>query len=76
MYLTRSIHCLIIRYFCPQDELQFVYQEGVSGTICTWLALETITHFLNNGSEVLTCVMDMTKAFDNMKHSVLLNKLM
>ena len=34
------------------DDLQFVYQEGVSGTMCTWLALETITHFILNGSEI------------------------
>ena len=44
--------------------------------MCTWLAIETISHFVNNGSEVFTCVMDMTKAFDNIKHSVLFRKLM
>ena len=58
------------------DDLQFGYQEGVSGTMCTWLALETINHFLSNGSEVFTCVMDMTKAFDNVKHSLLFRKLL
>ena len=58
------------------DDLQFGYQEGISGTMCTWLALETISHFLTNGSEVFTCVMDMTKAFDKVKHSVLFKKLM
>ena len=44
--------------------------------MCNWLALENISHFLTNGSEVFTCVMDMTKAFDKVKHSVLFNKLM
>ena len=44
--------------------------------MCTWLALETITHFLTNGSEVFTCIMDMTKAFDKVKHSLLFKKLM
>ena len=58
------------------DDLQIGYQEGVSGTMCTWLALETISHFLTNGSEVFTCIMDMTKAFDKVKHSVLFGKLM
>jgi hypothetical protein len=44
--------------------------------MCTWLALETISHFLSNGSEVFSCVMDMTKAFDKVKHSLLFSKLM
>ena len=43
------------------DDLQFGYQEGVSGTMCTWLALQTISHFLSNGSELFSCVMDMKK---------------
>ena len=38
------------------DDLQFGYQSGVSGTMCTWLALETISHFLAHCSEVFTCV--------------------
>ena len=58
------------------DDLQFGYQEDVSGTMCTWLALETISYFISNGSDVFSCVMDMTKAFDKIKHSVLFKKLM
>ena len=38
--------------------------------------LETINHFITNGSEVFTCIMDMTKAFDKVVHSVLYRKLM
>ena len=63
-------HCLQL------DDLQFEYQEDISGTMCSWLALETINHFIANGSEVFTCIMDMTKAFDKVVHSVLFRKLM
>ena len=63
-------HCLQL------DDLQFGYQEDISGTMCSWLALETINHFITNGSEVFTCTMDMTKAFDKVVHSVLFRKLM
>ena len=63
-------HCLQL------DNLQFGYQEDISGTMCSWLALETINHFITNGSEVFTCIMDMTKAFDKVVHSVLFRKLM
>ena len=41
-----------------------------------WIALENISYFLRNGSEVFICLMDMTKAFDMVKHSVLFKKLL
>ena len=43
--------------------------------MCTWAVLETIGYFMRNGSEVYTCTMDMTKAFDLVKHSLLFKKL-
>ena len=59
------------------DELQFGYQANCSTsmTMCTWLAIETIDYFLRKGSEVFTCLMDMTKAFDLIEHSKLFRKL-
>ena len=57
------------------DELQFGYQQKTSTNMCTWVAVETIDYFLRNGSEVFLGVMDMTKAFDNVKQSVLFLKL-
>ena len=43
--------------------------------MCTWLVVETIDYFQRNGSEVYACVMDMSKAFDRIKHSDLFWKL-
>ena len=57
------------------DELQFGYQEKTSTTMCTWLAVEVIDHYMRHGSEVFVGVMDMTKAFDNVKQSLLFQKL-
>ena len=57
------------------DELQFGFQRKTSTTMCTWLAVETIDYFLRNGSDVFTCVMDMSKAFDLVQHSTLFWKL-
>ena len=57
------------------DDLQFAYQPGGSTTMCTWAAIETIGYFLRNGSEVFSCLMDMTKAFDLVQHSLLFQKL-
>ena len=42
------------------DDLQFSYQSGVSTSMCTWVAVETISYFLRNGNEVYTCLMDMS----------------
>ena len=58
------------------DDLQFSYQPNCSTTMCSWIVIETISYFLRNNSEVFTCTMDMTKAFDLVKHSVLFRKLL
>ena len=58
------------------DELQFAYQAGTSTSMCTWTAVETIDYYLRKGSEVFTCMMDMTKAFDLVKHSLMFKKIL
>ena len=57
-------------------DLQFAYQPGISGNMCTYAILETVDYFLKNGSEVFVCTMDMTKAFDVTMHSLLFTKMM
>ena len=66
----------VFEEFLQLDELQFGYQREVSTTMCTWLAVETVSHFLRNGSEVYSCLMDMSKAFDRVQHSHLFQKLL
>ena len=58
------------------DDLQFAYQPGVSANMCTWTAIETARYFLRNGGNVFSCLMDMTKAFDLVKHSILFRKFL
>ena len=57
-------------------DLQFAYQPGISGNMCTFAILETVDYFLRNGSEVFVCTMDMTKAFDVTMHSLLFTKML
>ena len=57
-------------------DLQFAYQPGISGNMCTYAVLETVDYFLRNGSEVFLCTMDMSKAFDMTKHSLLFSKIL
>ena len=58
------------------DDLQFAYQPGVSANMCTWTVIETASYFLRNGGNVFSCLMDMTKAFDLVKHSILFRKFL
>ena len=78
--VTKIFDWVIILAFSKHlkfDDLQFGYQANVSTSMCTWTAVETITHFIRNGSDVSTCLMDVSKAFDTVKqYSVLFNKLL
>ena len=76
--VTKIFDWVIILAYNEQlhlDDLQFSYQSKVSTSMCTWLAVETISYFTRNGSDVFVCLMDMSKAFDTVKHSVLFEKL-
>lgn len=50
------------------DDVQLGYQENSSTNMCTWMAVETIDHFIRNGSDVFVCVMDLKKTFDTVEH--------
>ena len=58
------------------DQRQFSYQPKISTNMCTWMVTETIDYFSTHGSEIFLCTMDMSKAFDRVKHSVLFRKLL
>ena len=45
---------------------------SISTSMCAWMANESIAYFMPNVSEVDR--MDMSKAFDSLKHSTLFKK--
>ena len=86
-YRTIAISSLILKLFdwiiillfgdrLGIDDLQFAYQPGVSANMCTWTVIETVSYFTRNGGDVFCCLMDMTKAFDLVKHSILFRKFL
>ena len=57
------------------SHLQFGFQKGLSTGMCTWTLTETINYFRNRGSPIFLCLMDLTKAFDKVKLSIMFQKL-
>ena len=54
---------------------QYGFQKGKSTGLCTWTLTETINFFRNRNTPVFLCLMDLTKAFDLVKLSLLFQKL-
>ena len=70
-------YIILLKYghmLCAGD-LQFAYKADSSTKQCTWMAREVITYYNNNGSDVYSCLLDCSKAFDRIRHDKLLRKL-
>ena len=76
--LLKLIDLLILELFSDQlkvSNLQFGYQANSSTMLCSWTVRECINYYANRGSSVYVCLLDLTKAFDNIKLSKLFTKL-
>ena len=58
------------------DDFQFGFQELSNTSLCSWVVYETIDSYIRNGSIVYGCLLDCTKAFDTVKHSILFQNLL
>ena len=58
------------------DDFQFGFQELSNTSLCSWVVYETIDQYIRNGSIIYGCLLDCTKAFDTIKHSILFKKLL
>ena len=63
-------HLLKNNYF------QFGFQQLSNTSLCSWMVYETIDQYLSKGSTVYGCLLDCTKAFDTVLHSLLFQKLL
>ncbi len=70
-------YVLLLKYhvYLSTANLQFAFKENLSSTQCTWLSKEVIAHYNNMGSDVYSCILDCSKAFDKVKHSGLFDRL-
>ena len=48
-------------------DLQFDFKSNHSTVLCTTIYMETINHCVNEGSNVYSCLLDASKAFDRVQ---------
>ena len=58
------------------SDMQFGYKQGHSTTLCTLIYKEVVHHYLNSGSNVYSCLLDASKAFDRVHYGTLFNVLL
>ena len=46
------------------DDMQFGFKRNHSTVLCSAIYIETINHYVNEGSNVYSCLIDASKAFD------------
>ena len=76
--LLKLIDLLILELFHDElkvSNLQFGYQSNSSTILCSWTKRECINYYSNRGSSVYVCLLDLTKAFDNIRLGKLFTKL-
>ena len=68
---------IILRYsdILLTSDMQYAFKDNHSTTMCSLTLKEVITYYLNNKSEVYTCFVDASKAFDKVRHDQLFNVL-
>ena len=57
-------------------DLQFAFKENHSTILCTAVMKEIISHYIHNGSNVYSVLLDASKAFDKVHYGKLFKLLM
>ena len=64
---------MLIRYshLLNTTDMQYAFKKEHSTVMCTLVLKEVINYYLNNNSDVYTCFIDATKAFDRIRYDKL-----
>ena len=71
-------HC-ILKHITPYvhlDDRQHGFRQNYSTTTACFILKETVLDYKKSNSNVHACFIDLKKAFDNVNHDVLMNKLL
>ncbi len=58
------------------SDLQFGFKAGHSTTLCTAMYIETVDYYLRKKSDVFSCLLDASKAFDKVHYDKLFKLLL
>ena len=72
--LEQLILCKYSNIF-TSNHLQFGFKPGSSTSLCTGMVKNIVSRYIHNGSSVLGCFLDASKAFDSVDHGILFKKL-
>ena len=53
------------------SDMQFGFKQGHSTTLCSLIYKEVVNHYLNGGSNVYSCLLDASQAFDRVHYGTL-----
>ena len=76
--LTKLLDLILLernREQLTTSPLQFAFKKHTSTSMCTLVMKEVIRHYMENKSDVYSCCMDASKAFDRLKHDKLFSLL-
>ena len=63
-------------HLLKNNDFQFGFQQLSNTSLCSWMVYETVDQYLRNGSTVYGCLLDCSKAFDTVQHSLLFQKML
>ena len=58
------------------SDMQIGFKQGPSTTLCSLIYKEVVNHYLNSGSNVYSCLLDASKAFDRVHYRTLFRLLL
>ena len=76
--IGKVVHYIIIernQQKLKTSSLQFAYKSRMGTTMCSLVVKEIIGYYLRRGSNVYSSCLDMSKAFDLVKHDLLFGML-
>ena len=77
VFLKVLEYCILfqIKPFIKLNDRQHGYREKYSTSTACFVLKETVYEYCNHNSRVYSCFLDFSKAFDNVNHKVLIDKL-